>query len=346
MRLTVAVAGAGISGLFAARALRDHGLEVKVFDKGRGPGGRTSTRRHGDRAFDHGAQYFTARDRRFRRCVDSWVEQGVAARWNGRIAVADNGRIEPRPGGPERFVGVPGMNAVARHLASSLDVACGVRVGTVERRDELWRVADDRGRALGDFGAVVVSTPPAQAVPLLAAAPALGTRAAAVEMRPCWAVMAAFDRLPELPFDGAFVDGSPLSWIARDDSKPGRPGGTGESCWVLHGSPEWSARHLETAAEEVAERLLQAFFQAAGLEPSAPTFVRAHRWRYSIAENPLDAGCLWHADLRIGACGDWCSGSRIEGAFASGMAIAGRILGSADPGLEEQAAGSRLTPRA
>ena len=29
-----------------------------------------------------------------------------------------------------------------------------------------------------------------------------------------------------------------------------------------------------------------------------------------------------------GVCGDWCAGARVEGAFLSGMAISGRILGA------------------
>ncbi|MEO0815401.1 MAG: FAD-dependent oxidoreductase, partial [Myxococcota bacterium] len=58
----VAIVGAGMAGMSCARTLADHGVPVTVFDKGRGPGGRMSTRRAEPHVFDHGAQYFVARD--------------------------------------------------------------------------------------------------------------------------------------------------------------------------------------------------------------------------------------------------------------------------------------------
>ncbi|MGA8880775.1 MAG: FAD-dependent oxidoreductase, partial [Azonexus sp.] len=57
----LALIGAGIAGLSCATALQQAGLKVSLFDKGRGPGGRMSTRRGDDWQCDHGAQYFTAR---------------------------------------------------------------------------------------------------------------------------------------------------------------------------------------------------------------------------------------------------------------------------------------------
>ncbi len=58
-----AIIGAGIAGLSCATRLASAGHDVRVFDKGRGPGGRMSTRRvalpGGDAAFDHGAQWAT-----------------------------------------------------------------------------------------------------------------------------------------------------------------------------------------------------------------------------------------------------------------------------------------------
>jgi hypothetical protein len=54
---------------------------------------------------------------------------------------------------------------------------------------------------------------------------------------------------------------------------------------------------------------------------------RAHRWRFALAENSLTLGCLYDEKLWLGVCGDWCQMSRIEGAFLSGMAMAGRVFG-------------------
>lgn len=64
----VGIEGAGIAGLSCAHVLREAGVPVTLFDKGREPGGRLSTRR-GEFAFDHGAQYFTADDDAFRSAV-------------------------------------------------------------------------------------------------------------------------------------------------------------------------------------------------------------------------------------------------------------------------------------
>ena len=85
-RLRICVVGAGMSGLTAARVLSHQGHDVVVVDKARGPGGRMSTRRIDDLRFDHGAQYFTARDPHFSRHVTAWLNRGLVCAWDARIA--------------------------------------------------------------------------------------------------------------------------------------------------------------------------------------------------------------------------------------------------------------------
>jgi renalase len=78
----VLVVGAGLSGLLAARTLQDAGRRVRVLDKARGVGGRLATRRLDIHAADHGAQFFTAHDPAFRRCVEDWEKAGIVRRWS------------------------------------------------------------------------------------------------------------------------------------------------------------------------------------------------------------------------------------------------------------------------
>ena len=76
----VAVVGAGRSGLICARTLQDHGFDVTVFEKSKEPGGRMATRLvDPGLSFDHGAQYFTARDPHFTRHVEAWIARGIVA---------------------------------------------------------------------------------------------------------------------------------------------------------------------------------------------------------------------------------------------------------------------------
>jgi hypothetical protein len=103
---------------------------------------------------------------------------------------------------------------------------------------------------------------------------------------------------------------------------------------VLHANPAWSLRHLEDEPQAVAERLLQAVVELHGAEAVRAKKSVAHRWRYAVAERPLEKGALFDSATRLAATGDWCHGSRVEGAFLGGVAAAGRMIASVQPGYE------------
>jgi hypothetical protein len=156
----------------------------------------------------------------------------------------------------------------------------------------------------------------------------LSERASSVAVAGCWALLAQFSAPVDVDFDGAFVQDSALSWIARNSSKPGRDP-TVET-WIMHASADWSAAHLEADPETVREHLMQSFHQATGTAIS-PAYAIVHRWRYALPVEPLPEPCLFDADRMIGACGDWCAGPRVEGAFLSGAATADRLFGLMSP---------------
>lgn len=329
--LRIAIIGAGLSGLSAARTLADQRHRVTVFEKSRGCGGRAATRRlqlvgTDSVGLDHGAQYFTARDPRFLRRVEAWSEAGLVVPWAGRLGAFDGHCFAPVGGAQTRWVAVPGMSALGRALAEGLDLRPRTRIVPPRRIGKEWLISDDQGVQLGRFDRVIISAPAPQAAELLADAPPVAAQAACVDYAPCWALMLVLDGQTGLPFDGVFVNQGPLRWAARDSAKPGRRSLPNRECWVLHATADWSRAHLEADPSVVAEALLEAF--SGLIDGPLPELLvsRTHRWRYALLDEPLEDGCLWDARLGIGACGDWCHGARIEGAWLSGEALAGRLL--------------------
>lgn len=316
----ILIIGAGMAGLTCATHLAEAGLAPCLIDKGRGPGGRMAARRlaidGADVSFDHGAQYFTARDASFRAAVTAWEQAGAAARWPD--------------GGEEAFVGTPGMNGPLRAMAQRFDVRWGERALGLMRKDDLWIVTTDAGAITAST--VLIAVPAEQAAQLLGeAAPDLAAIPASVRSAPCWAALVAFAE--PLPLVSAVLRGAgsdAIAWAARNASKPGR---AAAETWVIHASPARSREMLDLPKDEAAAHLLEDFRLASGLTSLPPTLhLDAHRWLYAlpeVAESGLPA--RFESTLRLGIAGDYLHSPRVEGAFLSGRALAQAVLAETSP---------------
>ena len=307
--MRIAIIGAGIAGLTCAETLQTAGHGVTLFDKGRSAGGRMATRRVdtpcGTIAFDHGAQYFTARDPAFAATVMGWEAEQIVASW----ATA----------GDDAWVGKPGMNAVLRAMAAPLDVRWNSLVDALRRIDGLWFVDPV---AAGAFDAVIVATPSEQAAPLLVAHdPAMAAIAQACPSAPCWTAMVAFEERLAIAQD-IVRDSGIIGWAARNSAKPGRDA---TEAWVIQATATWSRSHLEDDQASVVAALLRALAAEAARPLPEPVVRIGHRWRFARART-TNHGSLWNEASRIGAVGDWLIAPRIESAWLSGRMLADRIL--------------------
>ena len=308
----IAIIGAGMAGLACATELSRAGRDVTLIDKGRGPGGRMATRRTeigGETVrFDHGAQYFTARESGFQEQVARWESEGVVARWPAA--------------GEDAWVGTPAMNAPIKALAEPFEVQWAARVTDIAKGEQGWLLnVDDE---IHEFDSVVVAIPAEQAAELLERVHAeFADRARRTKSRPCWALMVHFAHRLECGDVMRGGEDETVSWAARNGAKPGRDG---SESWVVHGSPDWSAAHLEEEAESVAGLLLDAFLHQAKVMPQAPLHMAAHRWRFAMAKPVEGPDALWDADARLGVAGDWLIAPRVEAAWLSGTRLARAIL--------------------
>lgn len=340
-----AVIGAGMAGVTCARTLVQAGHKVTVFEKSASIGGRMATRNSAYGTFDHGTQYFTVRDSRFKLALET--VPGLCRPWSANtVQVLDElGRVAAatRPTGEAHWVPVPGMKALASRWALPLmeehNVELETRVIRIEPdalEPRQWQLRTDgpadAQHVFSGFDTVLLAMPSVQTSDLLYTsqqAEKLIPQIDKVQVAPCWTMMLAFPQAvqPGLTtlgpqWNAARSTHHRIAWLARESSKPGR---SVVERWTVQASPAWSQEHLDDDAARVQAKLLKAFSEVTGIR-AEPAHVDIQRWSYAKTTQPLGKSHLWDAKAGIGVCGDWCLGHRVENAFVSGLELALAVI--------------------
>ena len=310
------VIGAGLSGLCAAGDLQQAGHSVLLVDKGRGLGGRLAGRRIGEASFDHGAQFMTTRHPRFAETVKQWVAAGIAEEWYSSFP-----GLSSSDGGHPRYRGIPSMTAVAKQLASGLNILQSVRVETIAQFDQLWQVTLDNGDTQ-TARSLVITSPVPQSLELLANFPLADDKRARlerIEYEACIAVMAVLDSPSKIPAPGAMLlDSGPIAWLGDNQQK----GVSKLPAMTIHGSADFSQQHFDLDRQQAGQLLIDAAQPYLGANV---TDYQVHGWRYSKPSVVDPEACMLissdnHPPLVL--AGDAFNGPRVEGAVVSGWAAA------------------------
>ena len=317
------VVGAGISGLLAARELSTRNITVTILEKSRGVGGRMATRRTSDGVADHGAQFLSARSRRFADLLREWRTVGLVELWS-------NGFSGPGPGdggdGHPRFFGTSGMTTVPKHLASTLNVLLNERVASVEVADKLWKATTVDG--LQFWANALVLTPPLpQSLALLRSgetrlSTSLESELAAVTYNPCLALVVSIDGPSSVPSPGGLHLGpEPVRWIADNRQKGISPNAT---TLTIHAGPAFSKANIDELEQSVTRVLLESVRPLLGSRVLA---TQLHRWKFSEAITALPSRAILALDRPpLVLAGDAFAGPHVEGAATSGLAAAEMLL--------------------
>lgn len=330
-----------MAGIACARTLVQAGHQVSMFEKSTSVGGRMATRSTPFGDFDYGTQYFTARDARFVRALQT--APGVCKPWSANtVRVLDaQGRVTQSdlPAQEAHWVPAPGMDALPRHWAAPLVSSGSVEFQTLVTRIERdavspkkWQLrttgAQDAQHVFSGFDAVLLAIPNGQCLRLLDASkqsPALQRAVEKAEVSPCWTLMLAFPQAsqPTLSslgpqWNAARSTHHRIAWLARESSKPKR---LSVERWTVQASVAWSHEHFEDDAARVQAKLLKAFTEVTGIR-AEPSHAEVKLWPFAQTIKPVGKTHLWDAKARIGVCGDYLLGCRVEDAFVSGLELA------------------------
>ena len=315
----IAIIGAGISGLRCASLLLQQGFCCTLFDKSRGFGGRTSTRRKGAWRFDHGTAYFSGSDPDFLeqiKTLQPWHPSGA----------------QPH----EKFyVGATGNNELAKKIAEAIAAdspdTLSTHLGTTITRvtpaiTEGWQLSSNEGETYGPFDLVITTAPPPQAVNILADIQSPVTQSLGNLHTYCtWALMLVTEKKLK-PLDLERAPSKAIARMVAEHSKPQRQT-LGQGQYVVQASLAFSQTHIEATPEEIIQYMLAELDALYGPLPEI-VHSQAHRWLHAGIRAPLGKAYLLDRSQGIAAAGDWCTGTGVEDAFISGSKLARAIIAS------------------
>ena len=320
----IAIIGASLSGLVLARRLGE-AAAVTIFEKSRGVGGRMATRYANDYEFDHGAQFFTARTSAFREFLQPLLRDRVVANWTPTCAELDrSGTRERRDWGEQypHYVGVPRMNAVGKYLSTGLDIRTNTRIGNIRQEKGKWSLVDSDGRCHAGFDWLVATAPAPQTATLASEHSELLALCRARKMRACVALMLGFEAPLDLPWQAAVVRDADISWMSVNSSKPGR----GDAfTMVVHSTNAWANAHVDDDLNALRAHLVDEASVISGVDLRQASYCDVHRWRYANMDKCGGPDCYIDEGSNLAACGDWFLRGRVEAAFSSANALAGKL---------------------
>ncbi|BDT79592.1 NAD(P)/FAD-dependent oxidoreductase [Polynucleobacter yangtzensis] len=321
-QISIAIIGAGISGLSCATRLQKLGFEVEVYEKSRGVSGRMSTRNGDGWNADHGAQYFTARDPLFIEELNHWIQSEAASIWNPRLKVFKQGQWHNSINSENRYVGIPNMTAPGKFLARNLSIQLNQTIDHIAIKKGKWSLHSiEAGEIQKHFDWLVLALPAPQVLALTTQIDkAIESLVSDANMQGCWTAIVIPDKNLNIDFDAAFVNNEIISWVSRNNSKPNR---IGREVWTIHANPQWSQESIELDKDAAAELILDCA-KKLGLDFGSSKY-SIHRWRYASGHVNPASGPIINSDLKLGFCGDWLHGGRVEGAWLSGYELASQI---------------------
>ncbi|MGC6516856.1 MAG: NAD(P)/FAD-dependent oxidoreductase [Candidatus Puniceispirillaceae bacterium] len=309
----VIIIGSGISGLSAARTLKQSGREPLILDKGRRIGGRCSTKRKDGYCFNHGAQFFTTRDSDFHTLTIQAAERQSACLWSF-------GHHSPA------YIGMPTMRDFASFLGRDFDHRQDVKVTNITKDNDLYHLTDEAGTHYSAHHVIITAPAPQAAILVADCDTHLSQTAQTAIYDPCWTVMLALEeeaykKAPILPLP--VRDDTIIGWANFEPSRlPDKATSPYLPAITIQANPAHSQKMLHWDKQDVIDTLAEAYFAAIGQE-MVVKFALAHRWLYArVAKAADDDHPFINSDHTLALAGDYFGTARIESAYLSGRRAA------------------------
>jgi renalase len=339
---SVAIIGAGMSGLAAAHTYRDAGYIVTLFEQSAMAGGRASTRTQSGFSYDHGAQYVKQVHPDTISFITQRFQTPDLLTIPKPIWIFDRaGSIQegdPQQNAEPRWSYRYGLSSLAQTLSASLTIQYTTSVTYVQQQGHQWLLSlrknghPDTISSAGPYDLLLITLPLPQAHTLLEQSQldaelkhTILTRLAQSHYHPLLSVALGYQPCPQTRPYYALVNtdkGHTISWLAWEHEKAPERAPANAGLLIAQMSPSFSQRHWETPDNALVNTVAQQVSTLLNEPLTTPCFSAITRWPNALPTQPLTTDLneltIPHA---LAFCGDGFVGGRIQLAIEHGIII-------------------------
>jgi renalase len=338
--MKVAIVGAGITGCLLANFIDSKNIEVSIFEKSRGCGGRASTKQTDWGQCDLGATIVPAQKASFINFMGSLCDQDIVSQWPKHIYVSQQNADIKQPlenfvSNKEHYVFNHKMNAACRYWIQNANLHTNNLISQIRYIvGKGWQLKSNGIWQEELFDKVVLTAPWPQSQALIEQSElSMKLPDFSQSWTSCWSIALKLDQLVVSDVDLVYLKEQSIRTLVRDSGKPLRPQifdaetGNKSEIWVAQLTNKLSddlGKEGKDKAISIATKGLCELFDVSN---KSVLNTYGHYWRYARPrEGQKPLGILNQHEYGLYAGGDWSFGATIESAHEAALTLSQAII--------------------
>ena len=314
------VLGSGIAGSTIANLLAKK-YSVQVFDKARGPGGRSSNKRFKNNlSFDHGVQYISPKSKPFTKYIQKLYKNKILKSWDDNHL---DFTFEKKPFS-KKYIGRKANNDLVKYNLKNIKQFFASPIEKIDFKKYFWEITL-KNKSKHQFKSLIITCPFPQLKKLAKNYLGKNVLKLKVQMQPNITVMLALKNQKSLPISSIKFNDNILAWAANENSK--KRFTSNINLWTLQATLRWSKKTINRykTDQSIINQLASRFIKLTGFEKNKIIYKRIHGWKYSYNYEKTPHLSIWNKKINLGICGDWLSGPKVENAWLSANDLSKKI---------------------
>ena len=314
------VLGSGIAGSTIANLLSKK-YSVHVFDKARGPGGRSSNKRFKNNlSFDHGVQYISPKSKLFIKYIQKLHKNKIIKIWDDNHL---DFTFEKKPFST-KYIGRKANNDLVKYNLKNIKQSFASPIEKIDFKKYFWEITL-KNKSKHQFKSLIITCPFPQLKKLAKHYLDKNILKLKVQMQPNITVMLALKNQKNLPISSIKFNDDILAWAANENSK--KRFKSNLNLWTLQATLKWSKKTINKykTNKSIMNQLVTRFIKLTGFKKNKIIFKKIHGWKYSYNYEKTPYLSIWNKKINLGICGDWLNGPKVENAWLSANDLTKKI---------------------